>query len=269
MTSRFIAMLALEGPGYCTAAGLIAEVRRSYPRYQAPLEPAASAAPGEPLMIQAGAVTVTVMFIDRPIPPGTLDAAIATDRVWPQAAERLGQHKAHAIVTHLQGATTHAEALLAAATVQVLAAALGALLPTIGAYWGTGDTVTETSAFQAAATSLVAGNLPTDAWVQMRWLDGPRTDKGERTLAVLTTGLMPFLGREIEFQPATWPPAKIAGHLISLMQYLLQNGLVIGHRESFGFDEETRVGAYLSPCLRSLKFSAIAWSTGDNQELAP
>ena len=27
--------------------------------------------------------------------------------------------------------------------------------------------------------------------------------------------------------------------------------------------------AYLSPCLRSLKFSAIAWSTGDNQELAP
>ncbi len=27
--------------------------------------------------------------------------------------------------------------------------------------------------------------------------------------------------------------------------------------------------AYLSPCLRSLKFSAIVWSTGDNQELAP
>ena len=27
--------------------------------------------------------------------------------------------------------------------------------------------------------------------------------------------------------------------------------------------------AYLSPCLRSLKFSAIVWSTGDNQVLAP
>ena len=35
--------------------------------------------------------------------------------------------------------------------------------------------------------------------------------------------------------------------------------------------EETGDGthAYLSPCLRSLKFSALAWSTGDNQELAP
>ena len=40
------------------------------------------------------------------------------------------------------------------------------------------------------------------------------------------------------------------------------------HHLALGVGQHTRE-TYLSPCLRSLKFSAIVWSTGDNQELAP
>jgi hypothetical protein len=243
MTQRFMAMMALTEPKAVSAAALIAAVRKLYPRYQASL----TSLPGEPsvgapLLIQTDGLTVTVLFLDQPMPADTMQSAIEIDKLWPEAAGKLKEHRAHAIVSHLEGAATQAEAILAAATVKVITAALSSLTPAIGIYWASGDTVTEAAAFRKATTNLVAGNLPVEVWAQMRWLDGPPTSKGERTLAVMTTGLLPFIGREIEFYPSTWSPFKISEYLISLTQYLLKNGLVIGDNESFGFTDDTQVG---------------------------
>jgi hypothetical protein len=243
VNNRFMAMLLLTRPQAVAAAALVAQIRQLYPRYQAPLEPVSSGVePGEPILLKAGGVTITVMFIDQPVPAGTLDAAIETDKLWLDAAVHAGGHKAHAIVTHLETTATHAEALLAAATVNVVTGALSVLLPSIGVYWASGDTVTEIGQFRESTRQLVTGTLPVETWAQFRWLDGPPTEQGERTLAVITTGLLPFLGREIEFYPVPWPPIRLATYLISFIQYLLQNGLIIGDRETFGFDEQTRIG---------------------------
>ena len=94
-----------------------------------------------------------------------------------------------------------------------------------------------------AAEELIAGRPPADVWVQLLWLDGPPTPEGERTLAVVTTGLAPFVGREVEFMPAPLPPAVIAERTLGTITYLLGQGPVLKDGDSLGVSEAERIRA--------------------------
>jgi hypothetical protein len=125
--------------------------------------------------------------------------------------------------------------------VTAAAAALSSLLPTSGVYWASGQTVNEPGYFRQRADVFAKGTLPLDIWVQLLWLDGPRSPNGQRTFAVITTGLMPFVGREIEFQPAARPPLEIGERVAGAVSYLLDNGPVLADGDTIGINKQEHI----------------------------
>jgi hypothetical protein len=246
MGERFMAMLALERPAHVTAEQVIEQVGKRFPENRIPFSNAAPKGEGgadAPLMLKVGDILVTAMFIDQPIPADSLAEPIAVNKVWPEAAAQLGAHKAHIIVGTLDEAEGHGPCVDHAAVVTVVTAAIASMTPAIGVYWSNGRTVTETSRFVRAAERLIAGRPPAEIWVQLLWLDGPMTPARERTLAVVTTGLAPFVGREVEFMPAPLPPAVIADRTLGTLTYLLTRGPVLKDGDSLGVSEKERIRA--------------------------
>lgn len=245
MTDRFIAMLALEQPAAVSADHLASQLKCQFPEAGLAAKSveakSSQAAPDAPILMDLGGTLITVLFVDKPIPADALSHAIRVDRMWPEASKRLATHRAHAIVATLSEAQDFAQARTNAYTVTLAAAALCALMPTIGVYWGAGDTVVEASRFVQSASAMTQGRVPADMWFQLLWLDGPRTPAHERTLAVLTTGLAPFVGREIEFLPAALPPAVIAERVLGTIVYLLMNGPVLNDGDTLGISESERI----------------------------
>ena len=245
MSDLFIAMLALSEPSEPNANTIVEAFARLVPNASSRLQhvdpPAGSGTPESAHLFQVGDTLLSVIPVDQPLPPGTLDDAIEADRVWPEAKEKLAAHKAHIIVGAVTEATDHASAINTASLVTAVAAAITSITPTIGIYWSNGNTITERSTFLTAAQGLFAGQPPATVWVQMLWLDGPPTPKGERTLAVVTTGLRPFVGREIEFLPVALPPRTIAERVIGAIVYLLSNGPVLKDGDTLGVSEQERI----------------------------
>jgi Domain of unknown function (DUF4261) len=113
-------------------------------------------------------------------------------------------------------------------------AALTELAPAIAVVWTNGNALTEAKEFQSAARNLADRKLPVLAWMSVAVFDGPPAKTGARTTAMYTTGLAPFVGREIEFLPSTWPPTQIADRAIGTAQYLMERGPVIKDGETLG-----------------------------------
>lgn len=190
-----------------------------------------------------GGPLVSVIIANRPLPQVAYVRAVQLNRTWPHAAAAIGRHRAHIIVGLTAEPTDHLEALNGAAYVTMATAAIAALTPALAVVWSTGDAVSEAAQFQHAAGMLAQKQISPEAWVGFEWLDGPRTPQGERTLAVVTTGLRAFIGREIEWLPSPLPPLTIAQRMIGLLQYLIVSGPVIADGDTLGISEAERIRA--------------------------
>jgi hypothetical protein len=241
MAGEFIAMLALERLAPVDGQELLRRTLVYLPGAEGRLLGDKPGGADTPLMLAIDDVVITVLYVDRPLPPGTLDGAIAANRVWKDVRQVVAAHRAHAIVALLQGGGDLAKLRTSACVVTAAAAALSSLLPTSGVYWASGQTVNEPGYFRQRADVFAKGTLPLDIWVQLLWLDGPRSPNGQRTFAVITTGLMPFVGREIEFQPAARPPLEIGERVAGAVSYLLDNGPVLADGDTIGINKQEHI----------------------------
>lgn len=242
-------MIALSRPGQVTVQQTADAYRARYPKLESMIRPF-----GEPeaasiqhlggaagaFNVNVGDVPVAIIPVNNPIPPGTLDSAISTSRLWPEAVRALSGHAAHVIVAALKEPRSHADAINLAGAVMSVTSCLCDVVPAIGVYWMTGETVTPAQRFQSYAEQLLRGAAPIEVWVQFIWLDGPPKD-GARTIGAITTGLMPFIGREIEFLPAPLHPRVIADRMTGTILYLLKHGLVVSDGDSLGTTEDERI----------------------------
>ena len=242
MPDRFIAMLMLSESATPDPEAILAEFQRRVPNFPSEVEvvdaPDGGSKPGSALLFKVDDLLLSVVPVDKPLPAGTLDDAIAADRMWPDARDKLSAHKAHVIVGAITEATDYASAINIAGLVTAFAATITAMTPTIGVYWSNGKTITEKSRFLEVADGFFAGQPPATVWVQLLWLDGPPTSEGEPTFAVVTTGLQPFVGYEIEFLPAPLRPRTIAERMFGTVIYLLSKGPVLKDGDSLGVSAE-------------------------------
>ena len=241
MPDTFLSFLLLEALQPVDTARYSARLREKLQPLGLEVQVRGGEDDGDPFIVQAGPIRFSVLFIDKPVPAGTLDNAIAGSRTWPDAATALAKSRAHAIVACMDEAGDHNMALNYAAVLTLAAGALAEELPAIGVYWSTGQTVTEASRFIAAANGILQKNLPLTVWARLLFLDGPPAEDGGRTTACVTTGLAPFVGREIEFMPASLDPSKIAQRVFGTMQYLLAQGPVLKDGETLGVSEAERI----------------------------
>jgi hypothetical protein len=135
-----------------------------------------------------------------------------------------------------------ADSIQQAGEVTMMAAALCDIVPALGVYWCSGDTVTRPEHFQEAAAGFANGKPPVEGWLQLRLFKG-KAGNGRPGVGMMTTGLMPFAGREIEFPPAELHPNIVAEKVIGMASYLLAKGPVVDHGHTIGIsnDEAIRV----------------------------
>ncbi|HJQ61205.1 MAG TPA: DUF4261 domain-containing protein [Vineibacter sp.] len=240
--TRLMAFVALAQPLTTTAQAVADRVQARFGttiRMSITVPPPAAGG----ILLVINGVAIPVLLIGAPLPPDTYVQALAVDRVWPEAKTALAQHRAHAVVTTLAPVTTHGEALDAAVYVTFVTAALMDLGPAIGVIWTNGDALSEASAFQQSADAMASRNLPVLNWMSLAILQGPPSPAGKPTVAMYTTGLMPFIGREIEFEPTVWPATDVAQRVLSAAEYLMGRGLVIKDGDTLGVDANEKIKA--------------------------
>jgi len=238
---RFIAMIPLARPTAISSQLLIAAVKRRFPTFKgqifAPGSDDPQGASGNSHVILIGGTAVAIMSMDVPLPPGTLDRAIAgADLTWPEARATVAPHTAHIVVGTMKGAADCAEAVQGASDLTLLTAALCDLAPVLAVYWSTGNVITRPQDFQEGAARFIGGTPPVDSWMQLYLLKGT-TEDGLPGVAMATTGLAAFVGRELEFLPAKLHPAVVAQRVIGAAAYLLMNGPVIEHGHTLGVSQ--------------------------------
>ena len=134
MNQRFVCMLALEDTGPVSVHDLSDRLARMFPTHPMKIETVPGESLDDPLislLLLVNEFPIAVMWVDRPIPLDTFDSAIRTNRLWPQARERLRGHKAYIMVGALDSCKSHQEAVQQATLVMLLSAA--ARLATNGA----------------------------------------------------------------------------------------------------------------------------------------
>jgi len=252
MTSdtRFMAFVALSEPSTVSALALAGRVTARF-RDKIPFEIKVPSPSGAGIILDIDGVLITVLQIDKPLPPDAYARALALNRTWKGAEAALSAHRAHAIVATLSPIGSHADALNGAAYTTLVNAALMDLTRPIGVVWTTGDALSEASEFQQAAESVAARQLPVLTWLSLTILAGPPASDGRPTVAMATTGLLPFVGREIEFEPTVWPPVQVADRVLGTAQYLMARGMVVKDGDTLGATEAERIHVRLKEATNS------------------
>jgi hypothetical protein len=238
MQTRFIAYIPLSSPAQIRADAVVSRIKTLYP--EVPME-VSVAGDGVQNLISIDGTLIALMSIDQPLPQDAYVQALELNRTWQEAQAAMTMQRAHIIVGMVSEATTHGAALAGAAMVSMVTAAVTDLVPALAVIWSAGDVIIEPRAFQASALKLAAPEINVEHWIGFTWLDGPPTRDSKRTFAVLTTGLLPFIGREIEWQPTALPPVAIAERMYGTCEYLIKAGPVIGDNETLGISEQERI----------------------------
>ncbi len=247
MDNRFIAYVTLASAAMPPAPVVLGRIGQLFPSVPLIIDFHSKGAAGESFVFSIDDKLYTIIAVDQPLPKDAFARALELNRVWPEAAAAMGRQRAHLIVAALASPQSHGDAMEMASAISATVAALTTLTDAIAVVWSTGDVITEASSFHKSALGIAQHQLPIDTWIGFTWLDGPPTPQGQRTLAALTTGLVPFVGRELEWLPAPLSPVTIAQRLIGTCQYLIANGPVIGDNETLGISAEERIRVRHAP----------------------
>ena len=187
----------------------------------------------------------TVIAMSHAVPPGDLAVAVQAAYGWTQAGDAVRRSCAHYIVASLSAPGGHAEAVQQSADLTTITATLLDLVPATFVYWGSGDALVEPSAFRAAAEAMVMQNRPPVLnWVQFRLLPG-RGAGAPGMIGMLTTGLRPFVGREIEMDPMPATPVEVARLTVRLAEHLIREGPIFADGDSVDIGGNANVLVHL------------------------
>ena len=199
---------------------------------------------GDAVVLETDGGLVTIIFVSSPVPDGTLDKAINTNLVWREAGKVLAGHKGHIIVANLGGKDGLKGALASARLVSLVTASLLDLVPALGVYWSGGDAVSPPEKF-ARSVADIDRQLPLEIWLQLGFYTAEPLINGQQPVGLITTGLAPFIGREIDFVPTNASPVMVAQRVIGTASYLLVQGVVFKDGETLGISKTERISVGL------------------------
>ena len=186
----------------------------------------------EIISFETGSDAAMMAFLPMPVPGEDIPEAIRGS--WMIQDDSIdGAHQSHAIVVPMGSKDPVAGASLAT---RLLAAALRCS-DSAGVYWGNGGQFHTPEVFTDLATELLDdGSLPTMLWIGVRHsAPGPR---GPWT--VTTIGMRPFGHLEFEIIDSTKRLGDLRMTVLELAGYVLEQGPVLKHGDTFGATPEDR-----------------------------
>ncbi len=182
-----------------------------------------------------GEYTAAATLVPRPVPWSQLEGPCATAWYWPTAAEALGDHAAHLLVTLIDEGGKSVEKSVS--LTQLVAGLLGGSRSP-GVFWGPGRLVHPAQAFIDQAVQSTAADLPLFLWVDFRV---ERTDAG--TTRLYTTGLAALDGTELEVTDFSGEPQQLLEYAYNIAHYQLCQGKPINDGDTIGLNDEVQVTA--------------------------
>lgn len=243
---RFIATLALKAPTEVAMDQVVAKMQELFPLLRGRVSSlGAQSGKAGSSVIRIDDTILTVIPFDVPAPPGSFDIALATEKLWPEAATELARHKAIVVVSHMGTFSDYAGAMNGALCVTMTVAALNELLPVIGLYWHESGTLCPATKVREEGLGLARAELPTEIWLKMHLFRGePDPAMGGRPpVGIFVAGLKPFLGRELELVPSHRDVMATTKGAVDLSSYLLKKGPVLkdGDTATIGAKETVQV----------------------------
>lgn len=186
--------------------------------------------------IDGGNVVVTAF--SGPVPGEQLSPQLSVMRQW-DPSEVVANHRAHVMIScggrlpGLEGAEAYA------ATVHFVAAAAASIAPCSAVLWRHSYAIVQRGVFQAAAGRLLRGRMPLPIWASFASVV-PRGYSPEEALGMVSYGLRPFLGRELELAPRPGPVDSAYECISSVARRTLDGGYGL----TDGMRVEGREGAF-------------------------
>ncbi len=210
---------------------------------------------GRPTALDTRAITLTVegydftlSIHDAPLDGELLEQTLAMDRNWPDAGDTLRQCAAHALISAHDDPDDWDEARKVARIVELTASALMRHVPAEGHIWATASRLFKPEIFEML---LPDDNARALRWVNLDFFQGPQTADGEETVVVHTRGLVRFFGYEMELAALPLSPQNAAQIIMSVAQYLLDNGPVLKNGDVIGPEDGARFQLLHLPKERS------------------
>lgn len=135
---------------------------------------------------------------------------------------------AHVVLTCTNDGADTAATVAAAAAVSMVAASMMSIVPVEEVIWTTGLVSTEPQAFQRMALRLTIPEVRVEHWVRIRMEPLTNRHGQNEGWILLSQGLAPFLGREIETIACRLPPQELKRLSILIIEYLLLHSPPLG-----------------------------------------
>ena len=167
-----------------------------------------------------------VSLMPAPIPWSELEGPCATAWWWPDAEQRMREHKYHFLVVFMGGSTEPVERRLA---LTKLVTAILADTDAVGVYWGEGTLVHEPAAFLRQAQSAAADSIPGTLWIDVRV-----EENDDGSFRCFTTGMVPLGFLEIEVERSALPPEELMEFIGNTACYIVNGRRRIKPGETMG-----------------------------------
>jgi hypothetical protein len=226
---RFIAYVVLPASAPVAGAEVAARLASEFPTF------AADATAVGDTLINVGRQQLVLMAVDAPLPAECFRDD-AHQRAWPGWMEAARAQRAHLIVSHLAAATDTAGA--------VAAAVLCGMTPALGVNWAANGLFVAPEAWRRAAAAMRPDQLPMPELIRPRWYAGEVA--GAQAPGLVTEGLRPFVGREVDHPPTGEPPGAVYERALNLCLYLMRAGPVIKDGDTIGQTPTQRITVRLA-----------------------
>jgi hypothetical protein len=243
---RWLALVALEQPEIPPFDRIAAWHQEHF--REAP-QPNPAGSTDKLLTLTIGDLTAAVTLVPRSIPASQLEGPAATAWYWPDAAEALRGHQAHLLVTLIDeggSAVKKAEALTR------LTAAIAAVSPGVGIFWGPGRLVHAPDAFIDQALQMRNDNLPLFLWIDFRI-----EQFGERSYRLYTTGLESLGQNELEVSRYEGAPQALVDLAYNVAHYLIDQRKVVNDGDTIGVTDRLQVTARRGPSMLGSEMEVI------------
>ena len=210
---------------------------------------------GRPTELGTRAITLSVnglemlvSLTDTPLDSELTEQAVALAHTWPGAADAVRDCPAHAVVSLHDDPEEWALSRTAARVVETVAHALMRHAPAAAHLWGTAARLLPVDTFFSVIDDPQSTAL---RWVGLEFFRGPKTADGEDTVVIHTRGLVRFFGYEVELAAVPMSPPNAAQIIMSVAQYLLDNGPVLNNGDIIGPPDGARFQMHRLPKERS------------------
>lgn len=169
--------------------------------------------------------TVTIEVTRAPLPAGEFAAPMSTLRA-AGLDKAVEDHSAALVISAsstlegLEGAEAYA------VLIHLIAAAAASFIPCKAVYWPTGYCLSRVEDFMSRTQPLMMGRMPLLNWVSFATIV-PRGYTPEQATGMVTFGLTPFVGRELELAPRPTTARDALQSLTQVAQQMLDQGIAL------------------------------------------